>query len=83
MVKELAQLSNGEISGKLVIGPVDASILTRQEKRKAMPAVNLTKEKWDGVIKGRMCADGSGQRKYLKQDESVASPIAALESLII
>ena len=48
-----------------------------------MSAVNLIKEKWDGQIKGRTCADGSRQRRYLKQDESVASPTAALESLII
>ena len=65
------------------MGAVDASTLTRQEKIKAMPAVNLIKEKWDGALKGRTCADGSKQRKYLKQDESVASPTAALESLIV
>ena len=35
------------------------------------------------MIKGRTCADGSGQRKYLKQDESVASPTASLESLFV
>ena len=33
--------------------------------------------------KGRTCTDGSSQRKYLKQDESVASPRASLESLIV
>ena len=48
-----------------------------------MPAVNLIKEKYDGVLKGRTCADGSRQRKYLKKDESVAWPTAALESLIV
>ena len=48
-----------------------------------MPAVNLIKQKHNGELKGRTCADGSKQRKYLKQDESVASPTAALESLIV
>ena len=32
-------------------------------------------------MKGRTCANGSRQRQYLKEDESVASPTAALESL--
>ena len=60
MVKEFTQLSNGEIPEKTVIGPVEASTLTRQEKREAMSAVNLIKEKWNVVIKGITCADGSG-----------------------
>ena len=83
MVKEFTQLSICAIPGKLVVGPVDALTLTYQKKRKAIPAMNLIKEKWDGVIKGRKCADGSGQRKYLKQDKSVASPTASLESLFV
>ena len=33
-------------------------------------------------MNGRTCADGSSQRQYLKQDESVASPTASLESII-
>ena len=61
----------------------DASTLTEVEKQKALPAVNLIKEKWNGVIKGRSCVDGSKQRKYLKQDESVASPTASLEYLLV
>ena len=43
--------------------------------------MNLIKEKWGGVLKGRSCVDGSKQRRYLKQDETVASPTASLESL--
>ena len=42
----------------------------------------LIKEKRSGDTKGRTCVNGSGQRKYLKQDESVDSQTAALESLI-
>ena len=63
--------------------PTDASTLAEVEKQKALPAVNLIEEKWNGVIKGRACVDGSKQRKYLKQDESVASPTASLESLLV
>ena len=63
--------------------PTDAANLTPLEKKKALPAVNLIKEKYGGVLKGRTCADGSGQRKYLKQDETVVSPTAGLESLCV
>ena len=69
--------------GKPVVRPIHVSTLSPLEKKKATPAVNLIKEKHDGVLKGRTCADGSRQRKYLRQDESVASPTASLESLIV
>ena len=83
MIKEFTQLNEGAVPGKPVVRPINANTLTLLEKKKAMPAVNLIKEKHDGVLKGRTCADGSKQRKYLKSDESVASPTAALESLIV
>ena len=82
MLKEFTQLIKGSVPGKPVVEHVDASTLTHDEKRKAIPAVNLIKEKWNGKLKGRTCADGSSQRKYLKQDELVASPTASLETLI-
>ena len=63
--------------------PTDATTITSLEKKKVLRAVNLIKEKRSGDLKGCTCVDGSGQRKYLKQDESVASPAASLESLII
>jgi hypothetical protein len=44
--------------------------------------VNLIKEKRDSRIKGRTCANGSKQRKYLKEEETIASPTVALESLL-
>ena len=61
---------------------VNISTLTPAEKHKALPTVNLAKEKFGGELKGRTCADRSRQRKYSKKDKSVASPTAALESLI-
>ena len=83
MIKEFTQLNKGAVPGKPVVRPVNVSSLTSLEKSKALPAVNLIKEKFGGILKGRTCANGSKQRKYLKQDESVASPTAALESLIV
>ena len=44
-------------------------------------AVNLIKQKRDGTIKGRTCADGSKQKICLGKDESVASLTVSLESL--
>ena len=83
IIKEFTQLNEGAVPGKPVVRPIDAATLSPIEKKKALPAVNLIKEKFDGELKGRTCADGSKQRKYLRQDESVASPTAALESLIV
>ena len=83
IVKEFTQLNEGAVPGKPVVRPVDAATLSPMEKKKALPAVNLIKEKFNGELKGRTCADGSRQRQYLRQDESVASPTAALESLIV
>ena len=77
MIKEFTQLNEGAVPGKPVVKPVDV------EKSKALPAVNLIKEKSSGILKGRTCANGSKQRRYLKQDESVESPTAALESLVV
>ena len=62
--------------------PTDANTLSIEEKRKALRAMNLIKEKRNGTLKGRTCADGSSQRQHLKQDESVASSTASLESML-
>ena len=35
-----------------------------------------------GTLKDRTCADGSSQRQYLKQDESVAPPTVSLKSIL-
>ena len=83
MIKEFTQLNNGAVPGKPVVKPMDMSSLTPLEKSKALSVVNLIKEYFGDVLKGRTCAEGSKQQKYLKQDKSVASPTAVLESLII
>jgi len=51
-------------------------------KRRALRAINLIKEKRCGKIKGRTCADGSSQRKYVPREEA-SSPTIALESLMV
>ena len=83
IIKEFTQLNEGAVPGKPVVRPIDSTTLSPIEKKKALPAVNLIKEKFGGELKGRTCADGSRQHQYLRQDESVASPTASLESLFV
>ena len=43
--------------------------------------VNLIRQKQDGTIKCRTSSDGIKQKRYLRNDESVASLTVSLESL--
>ena len=83
IVKEFKQLNDGAMPGKPVIGEVNPDKLTDEEKLKALSAVNLVKEKRNGIVKGRTCANGSKQRRYLKDFESVASPTVGLDALVL
>ena len=44
--------------------------------------MNLIKKKRCGKIKGRTCANGSKQKRYLKHGESISSPTVSLEAII-
>ena len=65
-----------------MIAPEDLANLTEDNKKKALAAVNLIKEKRCGKIKGRSCANGSKQRKYLKEDKMVELPTVSTEANI-
>ena len=82
MLKELTQLDQGAFPGKPVVEPIDPDTLSVEEKKRALGAVNIIEQKRDGRIKARTCANGSKQRMYLKEDESVASPTVSLEGLL-
>ena len=82
MIKELKQLDEGPMPGKRAVVPIDPDTLSKDEKSRALEAVNLIKEKRDGRIKGRTCANGANQRKYVKDGEIVSSPTATLESIV-
>ena len=60
---------------------IDPDILSAEDKAKALNAVNLIKQKRDETFKGTTCADGSNQKIYLGNDESVTLPTVSLESL--
>jgi hypothetical protein len=61
--------------------PRYASELTEDEKKAALRALNLLKEKRDGSLKGRTVADGSKQRSLYDKSET-ASPTVAADALI-
>jgi len=76
MFKEYKQLDDLEVLGRL-----NPESLTHEQKHNALRAVNLIKIKRDGKVKGRTCADGSTQRKYVPREEA-SSPTLSLEALM-
>ena len=83
MYKEFKKLDEGPMKGKSVVGAINFDKLSKEDKMNALEAVSLIKEKRTGDIKGRVAANGSKQKKYLKEGESVASPTVSLEALIM
>ena len=77
VLKEFAQPHDKE-----TFDPRRADTLTERQKRAALNLITLVTEKRCGKIKGRACADGRKQRRYIKR-EDVASPTVQLESLIL
>ena len=80
--KELQQLDTGVLPGNPVVAPQDLSKLTAKDLEEALEAVNLIKEKRNGELKGRTCANGAKQCKYLKDGENISSPTASLEGIL-
>ena len=56
--------------------------LTREERKRALRAVALIKEKRCGKVKGRVCADGRPQREYT-DSASVYSPALSTEAMTL
>ena len=61
---------------------VDAALLTKEQRRAALRAINLIKLKRDGKMKVRTVADGSVQRSLYDKLET-ASPTVATDALIL
>ena len=81
LLKEARQLND-----KNVFTAFDATSLTYKQKgevlRTALRAVNLIKEKRDGGLKGRTCANGRSQRGMYEKSET-SSPTISSEALFI
>ena len=71
MVKEYRQIDKGPMEGNPFVTPIDPETLSYEDKRKALEAVNLVKYKRNGIIKWRICAYGSKQKRYLNEVESI------------
>ena len=65
-----------------MVEAIDYNSLADDDKKKALDAVNIIELKRDGRVKGRSCANGSKQRSYLTEYESVASPTVSLEGMM-
>ena len=64
-----------------VIGVLKPDSLTRLHKKGEPRAINLIKEKRSIKLKGRMCADGQPQRRYITKEDA-SSPDNSLEALL-
>ena len=75
--KELMQLHD-----MIAFYPMDASKLTREQKIKTIASLMFLKEKRDGEIKARQCADGRKQRDEIDKEDAT-SPTASNEALFL
>lgn len=65
-----------------VYEPLDPNTITHAQKKGALRAINLIKEKRCGRLKGRTVADGSTQRNLYDKSET-ASPTVATDALMV
>ena len=77
VIKELTQLHD-----RGVLEPKDADQLTEEEREAALQYLMFLKEKRNGTVKGRGCADGRKQRETITKEEA-SSPTVAIESVML
>jgi hypothetical protein len=75
--KELQQLHD-----MVTFFPLDPSTITREQRARAIASLMFLKEKRNGDIKGRACADGRPQRDEFEKADA-ASPTIATESIFL
>jgi hypothetical protein len=75
--KELLQLHMRD-----TFKPQDTEELSTNQKKGALESIMFLKEKRDGTIKGRTCADGRKQRETAEPG-AATSPTVSLESVLI
>eukprot|EP00804_Cyclotella_cryptica_P003532 CCRYP_002153-RB/>CCRYP_002153-RB protein AED:0.61 eAED:0.32 QI:0/-1/0/1/-1/1/1/0/615 len=72
----------GQFHDLSVFIPMDPTKLTRQERAAALASLMFLKQKKDGTLKARACADGRKQRESTAEEEA-ASPTVSIESIFI
>ena len=55
------------MEGKPVTTPIGTDKLSYKDNRMELETVNIIKQNRNRKIKGRTCADGSKQKRYLKE----------------
>ncbi len=65
-----------------VFEPLYANKLSNEEKSKALTLLIFLKEKQDGNVKAKSCANGSVQREHVAKEEA-AVPTVVLESVFV
>ena len=65
-----------------VIAPIHPDNITPKVRRYALGYLMFLKQKWNGDIKGRGCADGRPQKLYMAKEDTT-SPTVITESLFI
>lgn len=65
-----------------VMNPLSPRELSKEEKSEALAYLMFFKQKRDGRIKGRGCADGRKQRRYNAKSEA-SSPIISMEVVFL
>ena len=71
-----------QVHDRQVIEPVDATKVSHEAKRSALPYLIFLKQKRTGQVKGRGCADGRKQRESTSKEEA-SSPTVAIESVLL
>jgi hypothetical protein len=77
VVKELQQLHD-----RKVLEPKSSKQLSAADKKAALQYLMFLKQKRNGTIKGRGCADGRKQREYTNKEDA-SSPTVAIESVML
>ena len=76
-MKEFAQLEELDVYESVL-----PTTLTKAQRRGALRAINLIKEKRDGALKGRTVPDGRAQRSLYEKSQT-ASPAVATDALLL
>ena len=68
MIKSFEDIDKGPMPGKPFVTPINLYTLSFGDKRKALQAVNMIKEKICGKIKVITCAGGSKQKNTFRRE---------------
>ena len=72
----------GQIHGRGSITPVHLRDLTDEEAKRALDMVTVMLRKKSGVLKTRMCINGSSQKNWMSKEE-ITSPTAAPQAVLL